>query len=89
MEGGRKGSKRLRVQHNHTMHIQNLPYPRHIGIKHVKEWTAHETVYLEQWEIPAGTKIKLWQSENFGNVVIPQNTQDVRGFTIPRRIFQW
>jgi hypothetical protein len=71
------------------MTISQLPFPRHIGIKHQKQYTLNETLYLEQWQIPAGTVVKVFQSTNFGYCIIPHATQDVRGFTIQRRVFRY
>jgi len=71
------------------MIITQLPFPRFRGTKHAKDWTATETLFLDQWQVPKGTTVKLMQSEDFGICVIPQGTQDVRGFTIPRTIFRW
>lgn len=71
------------------MTITTLPYPRHKGIKHAKTYTLTETLVVEQWEVPAGTQVKLATSQNFGICVLPENCKDRRGFTIPRRIFRY
>lgn len=69
--------------------IQSLPFPRHSGMKHIKEYILLEDLFLEQWTVPAKTTIKLVTSTNFGLVVLPVDCQDKRGFTIPQRLFRY
>jgi len=71
------------------MNIQTLPWPKHIGLKHTKTIKLIEDCFVEQWIVPRGTEVKLLNTTNFGFVVLPHNTQDARGFTIPRRFFSY
>lgn len=71
------------------MNITQLPFPRHIGIKHIKEIQLQQELWLEQWRIPKGTLVKLYVSGNFGVVLLPEKTKDVRGFVLERRIFKY
>lgn len=71
------------------MSITQLPFPKHVGMKHIKEHKLLEDLWLEQWTIPAGSVIKLVSSINFGLVILPVDCQDKRGFTIPRRLFRY
>lgn len=48
-----------------------------------------ENTWLEQWNIPKGTKIKAFETKNFGFILIPLHTKDVRGFEIPKHIFRY
>ena len=48
--------------------IDTLPYPRALGIKHIKEVELDKEFWIEQWVIPRGPKIKIFQTENFGDV---------------------
>jgi hypothetical protein len=67
-----------------TITIKDLPFPAKRG--HSK-FTLPKVLYLGQWEVPSGTTVLLVTGTNFGFVVLPEKQQDVRGFTIPRRIF--
>ena len=73
------------------MTIENLPF-RKYGTSHwkdVREYKTTERLILEQWIIPVGTILKLKTSRDFGYVVLPENTEDERGFIIPKRIFRY
>lgn len=71
------------------MSISELPFPRFEGSKYTKEIKLTTDFYLSQWIVPKETKVKLFTTRDFGYCIIPTNTQDVRGFTIPRRIFKY
>jgi len=68
--------------------IEQLPFPA-IGKVGVEAYILLEELLLDQWIVPEGTTIKLKQTQNFGYAFLPKNTQDVRGFTIPERIFKY
>lgn len=73
------------------MIITSLPF-KQIGTrgwKEVREYTLPQDLYLEQWIVPSGTKVKLKTSQNFGLVILPEGCQDKRGFTMPQRLFRW
>lgn len=65
--------------------IKQLPFPA-IG-KPAEDYILSHELALGQWRIAIGTTVKLKQTENFGCVVLPKDTQDVRDFTVPKRIF--
>jgi len=71
------------------MIIENLPWKsRDVN----KRWVSHkisEDLILEQWVVPKGTEVQIKATLNFGWVVLPENTQDIRGFVIPKRMFQY
>ena len=71
------------------MQLYQLPFPRNRGISHIKEIELSEDLFVDQWIVPKGTKIKVATGHDFGYCVLPPNTQDKRGFTIPRRIFRY
>jgi hypothetical protein len=57
--------------------VGTLPYPRHIGLKHVKEFKLDSPLFVgdafRTHIVPAGTVVKVYQSQNFGVCVIPPN----------------
>lgn len=72
------------------MTITKLPFPRYKrGTLSPKHYILPEDLFVEQWQVPAGTDVLLFTSQNFGNVLLPSDTKDVRGFTIPRRLFRY
>ena len=75
----------IKVQY--PMSIRDLPYPMHIGIKHVRNVTLSRPLQLEQWTIPAGITVKVYQSNNFGVCVLPKGTKTTNGSVMLRRIF--
>ena len=66
----------------------NLPFPKKHGLSNVKKYKLTETLFVEDFQIPFGTEISLYQTDNFGIISIPDNTKDVRGFVIQRRLFR-
>ena len=71
------------------LNITTLPYSRYVGIKHAKDWALTNDLILEQWIVPKGTVVRLINGQNFGYVILPEFTKDVRNFVIPRRIFKY
>lgn len=69
--------------------ITLLPFPRYIGIKHVRDYELPKDLLLEQWIIAKGTVVKIFQTKDFGYCILPAEAKDKRGFTIPKRIFKW
>jgi hypothetical protein len=51
----------------------NFPWPRHIGIKHLKEVVLQDDLLVEQWVVKAGTTVKVWQGKNFGFCLVPKD----------------
>jgi hypothetical protein len=72
-----------------SIRINQLPFPRFIGIHHNKKITLHQDLHLEQWIIPAGTKVIIWQTQNFGWCLLPEGTKDKTGYIIHRRLFKY
>jgi hypothetical protein len=48
-----------------------FPWPRWIGIKHIKEVTLGEDLFVEQWIVPKGTRVRVFQGQNFGYCIMP------------------
>lgn len=71
------------------MTITQLPFPTRKGIRYAKDYILTQDTYLEKWIIPKGTQVKLTVTQDFGYVVLPEGTKDVRGFTLHRRVFRW
>lgn len=71
------------------MGIRDIPFPPWRKKLGFKSYQPHETLFLEQWQIPAGTDLKITTTRDHGIVVLPEGTKDVRGFVIPRRIFRY
>jgi hypothetical protein len=71
-----------------NMYIDDLPWKNKKELK-VYEYELPDKLYVSQWIVPAGTRIKMMVTRNFGWVVLPKDCQDYRGFTIPKRIFKW
>lgn len=69
--------------------ISDLPFPQHVGIKHIKAFVLPWNLSVEQWTIPAGTTVKIWTSTNFGYVLLPKECKELRGFTMERQLFRW
>ena len=68
--------------------MTQLTYPK-IG-KPPQEVELHDELFLEQWVVPKGTRIKIYQTKNFGWVLLPENCLDARGvYTIPKRLFKY
>lgn len=55
------------------MTISQLPFPKYTGLKHVREYTLFEPMFIESQRIPAGTTIKLITGRDFGFVILPPN----------------
>jgi len=70
------------------MTIEGLPFPKSCNWSFV-EYTLTEDLYIEQWIVPAGTKVKLRTGRNFGWLLLAANQEDIRGFTIPRHLFKY
>jgi len=66
--------------------IKNLPFP---GVGKTCQHILVTDLFLEQWIIPKGTKIKLAETNNFGIVLIGKTTKDKQGFIIPRTTFYY
>ena len=77
-------------ENNEKMYITDLPFPK-FNRKSFKprEYTTTTELHLEQWIVPSGVTIKLINSVDFGYVILPENTQDKRNFTIPKRLFRY
>jgi hypothetical protein len=73
----------------HALDITQLPFPKFIGVKYYKEYKLHSTLFLEQWRIPEGITVKIFQDKNFGWCILPVDCRDERGFIISRRIFRY
>ena len=89
---GSGASKVARIQPRlrcNCMNITTLPFPRFAGTKHAKDFVLPEDCWFEQWDIPAGTTVKLVTSQNFGIVVLPAGTKDKTGYVMHRHIFRW
>ena len=71
------------------MHIEQLPFPRFKGTKHLKHYKVTQDLILEKWIVRKGTTVKLITGEDFGYVILPENCQDKRGFTIPKKVFRF
>jgi hypothetical protein len=69
------------------MNITQLPFPK-VG-QPWKNVELYETLHIEQWSIPKGTKVTIKQTQNFGFLILSPNTLDVRGFEIPKRVFKY
>jgi hypothetical protein len=69
--------------------IQTIPMPHRIGLQHIRPFELPTDLILEQWIIPAGTTVKVFQTANFGWISLPQDCKDKRGFVIPRRLFRY
>ena len=54
-----------------------------------RDVTLTENLYVEQWIIPSGTVVKVIETSNFGVLLLPENCKDVRGYSIPNRIFKY
>lgn len=72
------------------MDIMAIPFPRRMKKKlNARSFVLPEDLFLEGWIVPSGTEVKVWQSENFGWVMVPDGTRDKRGFLLPRRLFRY
>ena len=71
------------------MEMRQLPYPRHLGLKHIQNVELWQDLHIEQWTIAKGTIIKTFQTRDFGWVLLPFGTKDKAGFEIPKHIFKW
>lgn len=74
------------------MDITQLPFPKLKSGKFITDIVEHvlsTDLYLEQWIVPAGTRVRLQTTADFGIVVLDKNCQDKRGFEIPRRLFKY
>jgi len=69
------------------MDITRIAFPA-VG-KPAQPMVYAETLYLEQWRVPAGTEVSIYQGKNFGYVILPAGTKDARGFVIPKRVFKY
>jgi hypothetical protein len=69
------------------LHLDTLPWGKINGPW--KEVILSADLILEQWIIPNDTRIKIKNCQNFGFVTLPADTQDKRGFTIPKRLFKY
>lgn len=58
-------------------------------IKKPRIYKLVENIWLEQWYIPKDTEVKMFETKNFGFIILPPETKDVRGFQIPKRIFRY
>lgn len=57
-----------------------------------KEWKSCElldNLFVEQWIVPKGTKVKVKETRNFGWLVLPPDCKDMQGHIIPKRIFKY
>jgi hypothetical protein len=52
---------------------KRFPWPRFIGIKHIKEVELVEDLFVEQWTIVKGTKVKVFQGRDFGYCIVPKD----------------
>jgi hypothetical protein len=68
------------------MNIAQLPFKKNMKVMEV---VLPEDLYVEQWIVPKGTLIRTKEGRNFGFVILSPNTQDKRGFTIPRQLFSY
>jgi hypothetical protein len=68
--------------------IESLPF-KGTSLRKPKEIKLSDDLLFEQWIVPKETIIKIFESKNFGYVILPDNCQDKRGFIIPRRIFRY
>lgn len=68
------------------MTTKELPFPP-IGEPN-KKYTLTEKLYLEQWIIPKGTEVSLYQGRNNGIIALPEECFDARGFAVPKRLFK-
>ena len=73
----------------HPLDITRLPFPRFIGIKYKKEYKLPTILILEQWVVPEGTTVKIFQTRDFGWCILPKDCRDEGGFIIPRRFFKY
>ena len=75
--------------------IENLNFPKHIGLEYKEEIVLTEELLVGEenslncWIIPAGVSIKVWQSENFGYILLPQGTKDNTGKEMHLRVFRY
>jgi hypothetical protein len=56
------------------------------------DWSSYTLplpLRLESWVLPAGVKIKMMQTSDFGLVLIKPGTKTVHGMKIPRRFFSY
>ena len=67
--------------------MNSLSFPE-IGAKAIHYQVVGQPLILEQWRVPIGTTVTLYQTANFGWVVLPEGCLDMRGFTIPKRAFK-
>lgn len=59
--------------------LESLPYPRHKGVKHRKDFALDKPLLIAEEPgrtclVPVGTTVRLWQGENFGYVLLPEGT---------------
>lgn len=45
-------------------------------------------IIFEQWVATEETAVLMFDTENFGYTHVPEETVDVRGFVIPRKLFR-
>ena len=72
-----------------TATVSNLPFPRFIGIRHAKDHVLLVDTMFERYNVPAGTTVKLWQSENFGHALFAEGTKDTAGNVLGQRWFRY
>jgi hypothetical protein len=68
------------------MRIQQLPFPKE---GEVIDYKLPRQLFLEQWIIPRGTKVKLTTTINFGIVILPKQCVDMHGWVIPKQLFSY
>jgi len=66
--------------------ISQLPFPR-ISDKKGQKYTLLDDLILDQWTIPKGTTVKLYQTNNFGYVMLSKGTVDKSGNIPARNVF--
>lgn len=57
--------------------------------KPVKDFLLGDDLFLEQWIIPKGSTVGLYQTKNFGWVILEPEQRSTRGDLIPKRLFKW
>jgi hypothetical protein len=64
---------------------KRFPWPRYIGIKHKKTVELPEDLFVEQWIVPKGTPVMVFQGRDFGFCIIPEGVMP----TGIKRIFKY
>ena len=67
--------------------LRSMKFPRKFG--QAEHRILAEPLLLGCWVVPAGTRVTLKETRNFGWCTLPPGTRDAgTGLVIPRRIFR-